>query len=139
VIFQNIRVIICLMALLFAAPTYASGVTEDGIFGPYYKELPPVTVSIIQDGVVTDHVTFVLILEVESESDIERIMKFYPKFRSEYVNYLHSIASNSARTKLNNQAFLKRKFKRMTNDIVGESLVQQVLFKMHQNRQLVVG
>lgn len=132
--------LICAIASLsFIQPAFAGGGEKVHVPGPHYKEMPPLTVTVIRDGQVTNHVTFLLVLEVDEETDIDEIKRYFPLIQNEFVNYLHGIASNSAKNKLNDQEFLKRKLKAMANHVMGKDLIQQVLFKMQQDRHMVVG
>ncbi len=101
---------------------------------PFFARLDPITITVLKEGMVSEHITYVLILDIKGEDKLEYIDKMEPVLRSKIVNYLHEIASNRTRNYLTDFDFLKKRIKTICNNVLGEELINEVLFRAKNTR-----
>jgi len=108
---------------------HAKAPAEAGEHAPIFLNMKPITVSVINEGIITNHLTYMMTLKVEGEANKELVEKMYPIIKSELVRYFHIVASSRKRGKLDDIEFVKSRVQRIANKVMGKTVVQEVFFK----------
>lgn len=103
---------------------------------PHYFTMDPVVVSVINEGIVTDHLTFVLTMEYANEEEMDKLRLMEGKIRAEIVEYLHKVGASRFRDKLSDPDFVRIKAKDISNKVMGENVVRAVYFKAKDEKSL---
>ena len=103
--------------------------SEQVVEGPTYFEMQPITISVLDDGRVAHHYTYWFVLEIDNEEHREMVKKYMPRMKSEFVRYLHTVGSQRARAALKDIGFVKKKLTKISNYVLGEPVVHNVLLK----------
>ena len=101
-----------------------------------YIEMPPMNVSVVRNGRVTSIYAALVVLEVKSPQDEQRIKDAMPKLQDAFLSYLFKLSSMTRSVDLANLEFVKGRLRTIANAQLGHEVVNAVLIQSTFERQV---
>lgn len=101
-----------------------------------YIEMPPMNVSVVRHGRVTSIYAALVVLEVKSPEDEQRIKDAMPKLQDAFLSYLFKLSSMTTKVDLANLEFVKGRLRTIANTQLGGDVVNAVLIQSTFERQV---
>jgi len=108
---------------------------DDRAAGPKFIDVAPVTVPVIRDGRVVQHMSFVIALQVDGEEQLRAVYNSMRRLTDAYIKELHVLLSR--RFVWQNDDIVPLVRKRLlaaSAQVVGREVVAEVLIKGIQSR-----
>lgn len=103
--------------------------------GPMFVDVDPMTVPVIRDGRVVQHMSFVVVLQVESEEELRVVYKSMRRLTDAYIHELHVLLSRRFVWQDGDIVPVVRKRLMVASArVVGQDVVQEILVKGIQSR-----
>jgi flagellar basal body-associated protein FliL len=101
-----------------------------------YVEMPPMNVSVVRGGRVTRIYAALVVLEVKSPEDEQRIKDAMPKLQDAFLSYLFKLSGMTRTVDLSNLTFIKGRLRTIANEQLGGDVVNAVLIQSSFERQV---
>ena len=102
-----------------------------------YVEMPAMNVSVVRNGRVTSIYAALVVLEVKSPEDEQRIKDAMPKLQDAFLSYLFKLSSmTTTKVDLANLEFVKGRLRTIANMQFGGEVVNAVLIQSTFERQV---
>ena len=103
-----------------------------------FVELDPLVLPIVDNNGVSQTVNMVVALEVKSEGDVSKIELYKPKLVDAYLQDLYGVLNEHAALKggVIQLGIVKKRLLAISNEILGEDVVQAVLLQVVSQRRL---
>lgn len=101
-------------------------------------ELDPLVLPIVDNNGVSQTVSMVIALEVWSAEDAGTVAMMFPKLKSAYIQDMYGMLSRHATLKggVIQVSDIKRRLSRISDDVLGEDVVSEVLVQVVQQRAI---
>lgn len=100
-----------------------------------FVELPPLIIPVINDRGVTQMVSLVVAVEVNSQEKADQVTKYAPKLTDAYLSDLYGAFSRKApEGGMVPIAYLKQRLNKMSAKVLGEGVIDDVLLQVLQRR-----
>lgn len=106
--------------------------------GNEFVELDPLILPIVDNQGVNQTVSLVVALEVKNSSDAIKVEKMEPKLKDAYIQDMYGVLNEYAALKggVIQVSKIKKRLNRITDEIMGEDVVQDVLLQVVQQRPI---
>ena len=138
---QILKLFFCaiFMASIFILSTsaHAAGGEKkaEGESSILFVELSPLILPIVNEYGVTQVISLVVAIEVDSQEKADKVTKFQPRLTDAYLSDLYGAFSHQApKNGIIPIAFLKKRLNMMSAKVLGEHVVSDVLVQVMQNR-----
>jgi flagellar FliL protein len=103
-----------------------------------FVELDPLVLPIIDNRGVTQTVSLVIALEVESQEKADEVKKLTPRLKDAYIQDMYGILNKHAALKggVVQVGAIKERLSKITADVLGEEMVDEVLLQVVQQRPI---
>ena len=109
--------------------------SDDGDAAIQFIELSPLILPVINEYGVTQVISLVVAVEVDSQEKADKVTKFQPRLTDAYLSDLYGAFSNKApENGIVPIAYLKKRLNLMSTKILGEHVVNDVLVQVMQKR-----
>jgi len=110
---------------------------EEGVVGIQFVELNPLILPIISKRGVTQMVSLVVSVEVDSAEKAEQVRKFQPRLTDAFLSDLYGTFSRHAATNGGQIPipYLKQRLNVLSGKVLGDHVVNDVLLQVMQKRQ----
>jgi flagellar basal body-associated protein FliL len=113
----------------------AKEVKADGVPDVHFVELNPLVIPVINDYGVTQMVSLVVAVEVDSQEKADKVAKYSPRLTDAYLSDLYGAFSrNAPENGMIPIGYLKKRLGKMSDKILGEDVVADVLLQVLQAR-----
>lgn len=102
----------------------------------HYVEMPPLNVSVIENGRVRRIYAALVVLEVKDPAHQGLIEGKMPVLQDAFLSYLFKVGSMSRQVDLNNLEIIKRRLQTIANEQLGEPVVNAVLIQSTFERKV---
>lgn len=108
---------------------------EEGAPELHFVELNPLIIPVINEYGVTQMVSLVVAVEVDSQEKADRVTKYSPRLTDAYLSDLYGAFSNYDPAKGTLPiAYLKKRLNKMSVKVLGKDVVADVLLQVLQSR-----
>lgn len=108
---------------------------EEGAPELHFVELNPLIIPVINEHGVTQMVSLVIAVEVDSQEKADKVTKFSPRLTDAYLSDLYGAFSNYDPAKgALPIAYLKQRLNKMSVKVLGDDVVADVLLQVLQSR-----
>ncbi len=106
--------------------------------GSQFVELEPLILPIVDNEGVNQVVSLVVSLEVGSAEDAAQVTHMAPKLKDAYIQDMYGVLNRYAALKggVVQVAEIKKRLNKISNDIMGEDVVHDVLLQVVQQRPI---
>ncbi|HBR68181.1 MAG TPA: flagellar basal body-associated FliL family protein [Rhodospirillaceae bacterium] len=106
--------------------------------GSQFVELEPLILPIVDNEGVNQVVSLVVSLEVGSAEDAAQVEHMAPKLKDAYIQDMYGVLNRHAALKggVVQVADIKKRLNKISNDIMGEDVVHDVLLQVVQQRPI---
>ena len=109
--------------------------SQDEAARPIFVDVDPMTVPVIRDGRVAQHMSFVVVLQVDGEEELRVVYKSMRRLTDAYIKELHVLLSRRFVWQDDDIVPLVRKrLMAASARVVGREVVDEVLVKGIQSR-----
>ena len=130
--------IFCVGLLLSAPNAYAGGDAPKDGEGPgvHFVELNPLILPVIDEYGLTQMVSLVVAVEVDSEEKVAKVNKLLPRLTDAYLSDLYgTFATKAPKNGVIPISYLKKRMNKMSSKVLGEHVVDDVLVQVMQSRR----
>ena len=125
------------IGMLFSAAsfndTHAADAPAEGEPSVLFVELSPLILPIINEYGVTQVVSLVVAVEVDSQEKADKVTKFQPRLTDAYLSDLYGAFSQKApENGIIPISYLKKRLNIMSTKVLGEHVVDDVLVQVMQ-------
>ena len=104
--------------------------------GVHFVELSPLILPVINDRGVTQMVSLVVALEVDSQEKADKVTQYSPRLTDAYLSDLYGTLSRKAvETGVIPIEFVKKRLNMASTKVLGEAVVADVLVQVLQSRR----
>ncbi|MGB4058074.1 MAG: flagellar basal body-associated FliL family protein [Alphaproteobacteria bacterium] len=109
-----------------------------GAAGAVFVELDPLILPIIDNTGVTQTVSLVIALEVESEDRAKEVKDLTPRLKDAYIQDMYGILNKHAAMKggVLQVSTIKTRLNKVTTEVLGEDMVHDVLLQVVSQRPI---
>ena len=109
---------------------------EEGAPSVHFVELSPLILPVIDARGVSQTVSLVVAVEVDSQEKADKVTKFSPRLTDAYLSDLYGTFSHkSPENGVIPISYLKERLNIMSTKVLGESVVSDVLVQVMQSRK----
>ena len=122
----------------FASDVQAGGDKKSANDGPavHFVELNPLILPVINDRGVTQMVSLVVALEVDSQEKADKVTKFSPRLTDAYLSDLYGTFSRKApEGGIIPIDYVKKRLNSASQKVLGDAIVSDVLVQVLQSRR----
>ncbi len=103
-----------------------------------FVELPALTLPIVDNTGVTQTVNLVVALEVADAAAVAKVEKYKPRLIDAFIQEMYGVLNQHAALKggVIQVGYIKEKLKVISNEILGEGVVNHVLLQVVQQRPI---
>jgi len=102
----------------------------------HFVELSPLMLPVINDRGVSQMISLIVAVEVDSQEKADKVTKFSPRLTDAYLSDLYGALSNKNMEKgMVPIAYLKERLNVMSNKVLGDEVVSDVLVQVMQSRR----
>ncbi len=102
----------------------------------HFVELAPLILPVINSHGVTQMVSLVVAVEVDSQEKADQVTKYSPRLTDAYLSDLYgSFSYNATEGGIIPIAYVKKRLNAMSTKILGEAVVSDVLVQVLQSRR----
>ncbi|GJL84949.1 MAG: hypothetical protein DHS20C02_07240 [Micavibrio sp.] len=111
---------------------------EEAGWGTEFVELEPLILPIVDNEGVNQVVSMVIALEVSNSGDAARVTRMAPKLKDAYIQDMYGVLNRHAALKggVIQVGAIKKRLSKISNEIMGEDVVQDVLLQVVQQRPI---
>jgi len=122
--------------LSFSNDAFAAGkAAKDGEPEVHFVEMSPLIIPVINSHGVTQMISLVIAVEVDSQEKADRVTKYSPRLTDAYLSDLYGAFSHDMPDNdMIPVAYLKERLNKMSTKILGEDVVADVLLQVLQQR-----
>lgn len=123
--------------LLLSSPVYAAG-ASNGEVGTEFIELNPLVLPIVDRDGVSQTVSVVVALEVHDSESAGKVKAYKPKITDAYIQDMYGVLNEHEALKggVLQVPMIKKRLSRVTNHLLGEDVVHDVLLQVVQQRPI---
>jgi hypothetical protein len=126
------------IGMLMAFSTYntleAADKEKDGEDSVLFVELSPLILPVINEYGVTQVISLVVAVEVDSQEKADKVTKFQPRLTDAYLSDLYGTFSHKIDNGIVPIAYLKERLNLMSAKVLGEHVINDVLVQVMQKR-----
>ncbi len=136
-VFTFLMVGACLFGVSNVAVAAGGGAPAEG-GGVEFVQLAPLTLPIVDSTGVTQTVNLVVALEVPDAAAAAKVEKYKPRLTDAYIQELYGVLNEHAALKggVIQIGFIKEKLKKISDKVLGEGIVDNVLLQVVQQQSL---
>jgi flagellar FliL protein len=108
------------------------------VAGSSFVELDPLILPIVDNNGVNQVVSLVVALEVADEETMKAVEAMTPKLKDAYIQDMYGMLNGYASMKggVVQVAMIKKRLNKISNDVLGENVVHDVLLQVVQQRPI---
>ena len=108
----------------------------EGVPGIHFVELSPLILPVIGDHGVSEIVTLVVAVEVDSQEKADQVTKYSPRLTDAFLSDLYGAFSGQVQgnSGIIPVAYLKQRLNKVSAKVMGENVVSDVLLQVMQKR-----
>jgi len=110
--------------------------TKEGESAVQFIELSPLLLPVINKRGVTQMVSLVIAVEVDSQEKADKVNKYSPRLADAYLSDLYGVFSNKPpKNGIIPIHYLKERLNKMSGKVLGDEVVDDVLVQVMQSRR----
>ena len=107
---------------------------------PLFVDFDPLVLPIIRDGQVIQHLTFTIIVEISDEFTRQEFYRYRTRLSDAYLTELHALYSlRLVQDRLDVETLLGQRLLKVTRRVVGSDMVNRVLVRVLDKKDLLRG
>lgn len=131
-----LMMMLCVGLLMAFTPNAEAKDKKEGEITIQFIELSPLVLPVINDRGVTQMVSLVVALEVDSQEKADKVTHFSPRLTDAYLSDLYGVLSHkAAENGMIPIDFVKKRLNAASHKVLGEEIVSDVLVQVLQSRR----